>query len=47
MKNQKQISKTKEENILIGQKKLLIPKVDVVFQSLFNKDNLEITKSFA
>ena len=47
MENQKQISKTKEENILIGKKKLLIPKVDVVFQSLFNKDNLEITKSFA
>ena len=47
MENQKQISKTKEENTLIGKKKLLIPKVDVVFQSLFNKDNLEITKSFA
>ena len=47
MEDQKQISKTKEENILIGKKKLLIPKVDVVFQSLFNKDNLEITKSFA
>ena len=47
MESQKQISKTKEENILIGTKKLLIPKVDVVFQSLFNKDNLEITKSFA
>ena len=27
--------------------KLLIPKVDIVFQSLFNKNNPEITKAFA
>ena len=28
-------------------KRLLKPKIDVVFQSLFSKDNLEITKEFA
>ena len=29
------------------EKRLLKPKIDVVFQSLFSKDNLEITKEFA
>ena len=35
----------KEEEIG-EEKQLLQPKIDVVFQSLFNKDNMEITKSF-
>ena len=35
----------KEEEI-VEEKQLLQPKIDVVFQSLFNKDNMEITKSF-
>ena len=31
---------------IIEEKPLLQPKIDVVFQSLFNKDNIKITKSF-
>ena len=30
-----------------GKNNLLIPKIDVVFQSLFSKNNPEITKAFA
>ena len=41
--------KTNKENDLTKENKkykTLIPKVDIVFQSLFGKNNLEITKSF-
>ena len=38
--NNKVNSKTEE-------KKLLKPKIDIVFQSLFSKENPEITKRFA
>ena len=31
----------------MAEKKMLIPKIDVVFQSLFSKNNPEITKAFA
>ena len=30
----------------ITEKTLLKPKIDIVFQSLFNKNNIKITKSF-
>ena len=38
--------KSYKENEIVEEKQLLQPKIDVVFQSLFNKDNMEITKSF-
>ena len=44
--NERQI-KTKEESKKIKEKKMLIPKIDIVFQSLFSKNNPEITKAFA
>ena len=31
----------------LNKRKLLKPKIDIVFQSLFSKENIEITKSFA
>ncbi len=38
----------KDKNVLdVKEEKLLQPKVDIVFQSLFNKNNMGITKSFA
>ena len=38
----------KDKNIIeTNGEKLLQPKVDIVFQSLFNKNNIGITKSFA
>ena len=40
-------SKTNEKNIKLNKgKKLLKPKIDIVFQSLFSKNNEEITKNF-
>ena len=38
--------KSSKEKKIVEEKQLLQPKIDVVFQSLFNKDNMEITKSF-
>ena len=38
--------KSSKEKEIVEEKQLLQPKIDVVFQSLFNKDNMEITKSF-
>ena len=35
-----------EENTTKNETKLLPPKIDIVFQSLFNAKNKEITKSF-
>ena len=32
---------------ITNEKSLLKPKIDIVFQSLFNKNNIKITKSFA
>ena len=37
--------KTSKEKEIVEEKQLLQPKIDVVFQSLFNKDNMKITKS--
>ena len=37
--------KSYKENEIVEEKQLLQPKIDVVFQSLFNKDNMKITKS--
>ena len=31
----------------LNKRRLLKPKIDIVFQSLFSKENIEITKSFA
>ena len=45
MKKEKSYKENKEKEI-VEEKQLLQPKIDVVFQSLFNKDNMEITKSF-
>ena len=44
MKKEKSSKENKEKEI-VEEKQLLQPKIDVVFQSLFNKDNMKITKS--
>ena len=46
MKEKNLKSNENKENEITGEKQLLQPKIDVVFQSLFNKNNIKITKSF-
>ena len=46
MKEKNLKSNENKENEITREKQLLQPKIDVVFQSLFNKNNMEITKSF-
>ena len=40
------MEKNINNSITKDEKKLLEPKIDIVFQSLFSKNNIEITKSF-